>query len=197
MNKLILALVLCWLLPLTATAETISSGGFEYSIEATPNWVKATDVPQNAPDESLGLTFELFSSQLRLVENEHRFYRRTVHTVRSEQGLQEGAKLSLYFVPDFQQLYIHNIRLIRDGKSENILDRANIRLIQEESELNMGIISGQVMALILLPDVRVGDRIDYDYSVEGTNSIYGEKRFFEFHYDFNGATGFVSCVCTK
>lgn len=163
-----------------AQSSTVASGGFEYTLEPTPSWVESVAVPSETPNDSLALTIELFSSQMYLVGDQHRYYRRTVQTIRSEQALSDGARLSLYFIPDFQELFIHNVHIIRDGERLDVMDKVNIRLVQQESELNMGIITGEVMALILIPDARVGDQVEYDYSVEGTNSIYGEERFTTF-----------------
>ncbi|MDM7862203.1 DUF3857 domain-containing protein [Alteromonas sp. ASW11-36] len=178
--KRLITLVSCLFTVLHVHAETIASGGFEYTLEPTPEWVEPVSVPTETPDDSLALTIELFSSQMYLVGEQHRYYRRTVQTIRSEQALSDAARLSLYFVPDFQQLFIHKVHIIRDGERLDVMDKVNIRLVQQESELNMGIITGEVMALILIPDARVGDQVEYAYSVEGTNTIYGDKRFTNF-----------------
>jgi hypothetical protein len=158
-------------------AEVIESNSFQYEIAPTPAWVDMRSKRSYEVDAGFGINYQLLDSQFLVQGDTRQSYRRTVHTISSEQGLQDGARLEVSFSPDFQSLIFHDITITRNGKTQSIINTADIRLIQPESELNMGLITGQVTALVLLSDVRVGDQIDYSFTIDGVNTIFGDKAF--------------------
>ncbi|MFQ3248202.1 MAG: transglutaminase-like putative cysteine protease [Glaciecola sp.] len=158
-------------------AQVVESNSFQYEVVPVPDWIKSRDKRTYKQNADFGMNFHLLDSQYLIQGERREAYRRTVHSISSEQGLQDGAKLEISFNPDFQKLRFHRITRTRNGKEVDILDTKNIRLIQPESDLNMGLITGLVTAIVLLPDVRVGDQIDYSYSINGVNSIFGDKAF--------------------
>lgn len=161
----------------SASAQVIESNSFQYEIDETPAWVEVRPKRSYEVDAGFGINYQLLDSQFLVQGDVRQSYRRTVHTISSEQGLQDGARLEVSFSPDFQNLIFHDITLTRNGQEQSIIQSADIRLIQPESELNMGLITGQVTALVLLSDVRVGDQIDYSFTIDGVNTIFGDKAF--------------------
>lgn len=63
---------------------------------------------------------------------------------------------------------------MRGEESRDALRRESIKLIQEEEDLSAQIYNGRITALLVLEDVRPGDVIDYDYSLSGSNPVFGE-----------------------
>ena len=176
----VLALALCAYSPVSH-AQVVESNSFQYEVSATPEWISQREKRTYKQSPEFGMNYHLLDSQHLIQGDVRQAYRRTIHSITSEQGLQEGAKLEISFSPDFQKLKFHAITRTRKGKDSDILDAKNIRLIQPESDLNMGLITGLVTAIVLLPDVRVGDQIDYSYTIEGANSIFGRKAFIGFN----------------
>lgn len=162
---------------LPSEAQVVESNSFKYEISDIPEWVQSREKRSYTQTKEFGISYHLLDSQYLVRDKQRLSYRRTIHSITSEQGLQDGAKLEISFNPDFQKLQFHQIIRTRNGVDLNILDPKNIRLIQPESELNMGLITGLVTAIVLLPDVRVGDQIDYSFTIDGVNSIFGDKAF--------------------
>jgi len=77
------------------------------------------------------------------------------------------------FEPTYQQLVIHYIRILRGKEAINALREREISLIQQETELSERLYNGTLTALSILSDVRVGDIIEYAYSVNGSNPVMG------------------------
>lgn len=162
-------------------AKVVESNSFQYEVSDVPSWVQSREKRSYQQIPEFGMNYHLLDSQHLIQGDNRQAYRRTIHSISSEQGLQDGAKLEISFNPDFQKLRFHRIVRTREGQERDILDPQNIRLIQPESDLNMGLITGLVTAIVLLPDVRVGDQIDYSYTIEGVNSIFGNKAFAGFN----------------
>ncbi|UUZ48403.1 DUF3857 domain-containing protein [Massilia sp. B-10] len=81
------------------------------------------------------------------------------------------------FQPEYQQLQLHTLRVLRDGAVIDKLASADIRFLQRETSLDQGIYSGSVTAAIVTEDVRVGDTLEMEYSIIGQNPVFGGKFF--------------------
>ena len=83
-----------------------------------------------------------------------------------------ASKISLDFDPSYQHMVIHDVSIHRGTNILNCLQPEKIKVIQQERDLDMNIYNGEVSAVIFLEDVRVGDRIEYSYTVRGSNPIF-------------------------
>jgi hypothetical protein len=115
----------------------------------------------------------LVERQINAMENET-----FVHNVRqilSLEGVQNGGNLAIDFNPAYQSLTFHWIRIWRGTNFFDRLDLDKIRIIQPERGLDEYIFGGDQTAMLALEDVRVGDIIDYAYSIRGANPVFGGK----------------------
>jgi len=90
-------------------------------------------------------------------------------------ALESVSQLRLDFDPSFERLAIHHIHIIRDGRTIDALKPKEVKLIQEETELDQQLFNGTQSAVVFLNDVRAGDVIDYAYTVTGDNPILGGR----------------------
>jgi transglutaminase-like putative cysteine protease len=67
---------------------------------------------------------------------------------------------------------IHYIRIRRGSQTLDALNPQEIKVIQKESELDQQLYNGTLSAIVFVNDVRVGDIIEYAYSVIGLNPIF-------------------------
>jgi hypothetical protein len=100
-------------------------------------------------------------------------FERNVVLMRNETGVQDSGNLSFSFDPSYQQLILHRVQIHRGGRSLDRLDKAKIKIIQPESELNEHLLNGRLTALLLVEDLRVGDVLEYAFSRRGANPIFG------------------------
>jgi hypothetical protein len=172
MPRIVFALC-CLLAPLALAAAP------SFGVKAPPAWVRplevaVTDGGARGEAES-GVAHLLVDRQYRVGAGRTERYTRRIKRVTSAAGLEEIAEIQLDFEPSFQELVIHHIRVVRGGRVIDALRPRDIRLIQKEEELNSRLYNGELTALAFLDDVRVGDVIDYAYSVNGDNPVLGGR----------------------
>ena len=98
-----------------------------------------------------------------------------VKQITSYAGEQDGAQISLDFDPEYESLQLHWVRIWRGTNFLNRLDRDKIKIIQQERDLEQHELNGQYSAILVLEDVRVGDVIDYAFTVQGENPVFGGR----------------------
>jgi transglutaminase-like putative cysteine protease len=97
----------------------------------------------------------------------------SVRQILTTAGVQKGATLTIDFNPAYQSLTWHWARIWRGAEHLERLDTNEVRIVQPERDVDQYILDGRKSAILVLDDVRVGDIIDYSYSLTGTNPVFG------------------------
>lgn len=152
----------------------------QYSISQSnvPAWVTPYEYNSKFADTtetSDGYAYLLISKQSNVETKE--YYSEFVTKVTSEKGLSEVSSINEYFDPSYQQLTFHKLNIIRDGKKINKLSPAKFDVIRREDQLERAVYDKGVNAIYNLPDVRVGDIIEYSLTRKGFNPIFKDHRF--------------------
>jgi len=150
-----------------------------FTVKPPPTWVKKV-VPNVDP---VGTTSSNGSSSTRILDDEQtrvsantveRFYH-YYQRVDSTAGLGDLSQLRFYFEPSYQQLSIHFIRILRGHSVIDALKPSEIKTIQEEEELDQQLYNGTLAAVVFVNDLRVGDVIEYSYTITGENPVLGGR----------------------
>jgi lipoprotein NlpI/transglutaminase-like putative cysteine protease len=153
--------------------KEIQVGANSFSLsDPVPSWVDPVAVPDGNKAERL--VVRLSDTQFLANETQVVYVHRAL-MVNDAASLSAAGQLSLSFVPEYQRLHLHAVRVLRD---QAVLDRTSsstIRFQQRETGLERGMYSGEVTASVLVSDLRVGDTLEYSYSVEGQNPVFGGK----------------------
>jgi len=177
-----LALFLCWSILVPAQAQTnsenpplkeveIASNAFSLG-DPVPSWVDPVAIPQVTAN--LPVVIRLADTQLLVASIPVNHSHRAV-LVNDAASLSAVGQIAIAFVPQYQHVQLHAIRILR---GQEVLDRttsSTIRFLQRETGLEAGVYSGVVTASILVNDLRVGDTLDFAYSIYGQNPVFGEK----------------------
>ena len=137
--------------------------------DVMPPWAELVEMPP--PDPTLALQVRLADTQYRIGESTQTFVRRAL-TVNSAAALSSAGQLEIRFIPQYQNVALHAVRVHRGA---NVLDRrsdAAIRYLQRERDLERGVYSGEVTASILVNDLRVGDTLELAYTITGQNPVF-------------------------
>ena len=145
----------------------------DFTIEPVPNWTSSIELKEyNNPLEKeaiSGVFCLLFDVEINSGTRE-----RFIHIANkfvSSSGVEANSRLSFSFDPAYQQLILHKIVIHRGNEVLDQLDPSKIRVIQQEKDLDRLIYNGAKMAFLFLEDVRVGDWVEYAYTIRGRNPI--------------------------
>lgn len=161
-----------------ARAEVVDhrSGEFSYGIGPEPEFVVPRAIPDAWPVDAPGALDGRWRYWLYDKQADRRSGRDAVYTAHAYEPLStallgEAGRFSVNFSPGHQALRIHRVRIRRDGAWFDRLDPSNISLARRESGFERDLADGEVTALVVLEDVRVGDVVQVAYTIEGANPI--------------------------
>jgi lipoprotein NlpI/transglutaminase-like putative cysteine protease len=149
---------------------------FRFEVAPAPDWV--SPVPEDASPavDKAPLHYRVMDTQVKLGPQGASHYEHLVRVVNDASGLGQAAQIEVMFDPSYQRLTLHHVDVVRNGQRLSRLDRNKVQLLQRETQLERRMYDGRVTASLVLDDVRVGDQIDYAYSVDGSNPVF-ENRF--------------------
>lgn len=155
--------------------------GFEVEVSPVPVWVKdiQLDTKKIADSSTGNVKYHLYDRQSNASSKPHHFYR-FVKEANNTSALESVSKLKVNFNPAFQQLLVHSADVYRSGKLIYTLNKNDIKIFSDESDLKNEMLTGRAQALILLPSTQVGDVVDIKYSILGTNPIFGDRNAYTF-----------------
>ena len=174
-----LALCIC-LLPSTATAQNmqeitnevqIATGAFSLA-DPIPAWVEPIAIPEASQIQSVVL--RLADIQY-LVDGTPIAYVRRALMINDAASLSSAGQIAIPFVPQYHKLKLHVVRVHRKGESLDRTASSTVRFLQRETGLEQGVYSGEVTASVLVSDLRVGDTLEFAYSLHGDNPVFGGR----------------------
>jgi transglutaminase-like putative cysteine protease len=145
-----------------------------FVVGAPAGWVEALaapDVPRSSEGDSDGTRYLLFDQQIRAGAGEPQAYYHTVWRVETTAGLQEASEIEVSFEPSFERLVLHHARVVRGGRPVWSFSPADVRIAHAEEDLEARLYSDELTATIFVKGLRVGDSVDYAYTVEGANPV--------------------------
>lgn len=149
----------------------------EINKAAYPDWVEPQNLPKtdNISYDKIqnGVHYLLVDTQV-IVNPEQApqyFYHYADHIV-NQAGVEGNSQINLSYDPAYQKLVLHSLRIIRNSEVIDKIDSARMSLIQREEDMDELIYNGRTTLNMILDDVRIGDTIEYSYSIIGMNPVY-------------------------
>ncbi|MGF1449386.1 MAG: DUF3857 domain-containing protein [Opitutales bacterium] len=164
--------------PETSAREAAQTGSVNPASRATkgpaPAWVEILPVPLDAdidPDElEGGEAFLLVNSQEK-PDAQTAFYH-YAKTFVTRAGVQDGSDLSFNFDPTYQTFTFNLLRLHRDGQTRDLLPGHRLQFYKVEDGREREMFDGRYAVTVVLEDIRVGDTIEYAFTIQGYNPVY-------------------------
>ena len=156
---------------------TFAATQYAVDIEPVPAWVKTVEMatPDSIPVDDIdsGNYYLLLDNQVKVDEDNPQVrFTRLQQLVVNQRGLEHNSQIEVDFDPLYESLTFHSISIIRDTQIIDKLTDSEISLLKQEGRIEQGLYDGRLTANIILADLRIGDVIDYSYSITGANPIY-------------------------
>jgi transglutaminase-like putative cysteine protease len=152
------------------------AGDAGVTLSEPPSWVEPTRVDTGRPlreqDAVSGLHVLLSEEQVRVSPEVTERFVRQVRRVASSRGVETGSKLEVKFSNTHDRLRLHGVWRTRDGVRTQLLRAEDVKVIQQEERLDMGIYSDERTALAFLQDVRAGDLLEESWTVEEDHPLF-------------------------
>ncbi|TPE45573.1 DUF3857 domain-containing protein [Pontibacter mangrovi] len=181
-NKLNRALKLLLLVVCSLWQSTVIAAPNGVSVTPEPAWVQKlplrTATAITANDVNGGFHYLLLSLQHEVAREE--VYRQYTYKLLTEEGVQNSSEIRLSFDPHFEQLQLHKVQVWRNGKLIDKLNLSKVKVIQREAGMDAGIYDESLTAILVLDDIRVGDVVNYAYTIKGRNPVFKGKFFTSF-----------------
>ena len=150
--------------------------------EPVPSWIRERAIPEATKARldraQNGIAYLLTDEQYLTRAGGHDSWFRFSTKVTNRSGLEAAGQISVTYDPSFESVGVNFIHLIRDGKIIDLTNGAQFRVVEHEGELEDGIVSGTLKAITNLPDVRVGDIIDYATTTHTRTSLWPGYAFY-------------------
>lgn len=141
-----------------------------------PVWVKTLDRP--APSEDAG-GFNAGSEYLLVDDQNHptsdTFYTRRAIRFVSIRGVEDQSTLTWTLDPDYERLILHDLKLIRGDEILDLRNSVRFRYSTSAQDDDRNSYGNRVEARILVPGARVGDILDYAFTIRGSNPVGGDN----------------------
>jgi len=142
-----------------------------------PAWVDelALELSETQEPSANGRQVLLWDTQVRCTAQGDERYVRFAQRITNAGGLAAAAQLTVEFDPTFQTVTVHNVVLHRGPTLIPSLDLGSVKVMQREPRLEQQIYDGRRTAVLFVPDVRVGDVLEWDFSTKGRDPLLGGR----------------------
>lgn len=109
-------------------------------------------------------------------------YHRYSYKFLNNEGIQQNADIAVTFDPTYETLIFHDVTIHRGDEVINKLPKS-IKTIQHEESMDRFLYDESITAIINLPDIRLGDILEYSYTIKGFNPAFEGNVMEEFYLD--------------
>ena len=141
-----------------------------------PDWVRPVEPHlSNTPNDAAApLRIERLETQVRFFGTHSATFQTTAVRPLSPMGLQGASNLVISWNPAFQTPTVHSVEIVRNGQRINALESADFTVLRREQGFETALaITGALTGVMSVPDVRVGDVVEFRYSLESRIDALG------------------------
>ncbi|MEL7445712.1 MAG: DUF3857 domain-containing protein [Pseudomonadota bacterium] len=155
-----------WSSPAFAGDEVVYAGA--------PDWIEPVDLA--AIDRDPVNEVIVRDRQIRIETGRLWEYSDTVYSVSNLQELSSVGTLTAQWMPDKGDLIVHEVSILRDGETINVLEQGEeMEILRRERMLEMRILDGSLTATMAVPGLQVGDQLRMRYSVTTSDQALGDE----------------------
>jgi transglutaminase-like putative cysteine protease len=144
----------------------------DYGIQAPASWIETIVFaqPSDVPEEAVtyGTHYLLQDIQIKVEAEAILYFHHSAERMINHKGIEDMPSIEIDHHPANEKIILHSVKIYRNNKIINQLYPKNIKVLQREERLEKNLYSGRKSLHIFLEDVRVGDVIDYSYTIVDT-----------------------------
>lgn len=152
------------------------------------SWVDVAPLPP-APDlsDAPAVQTVLDDNQSRLGPDGDAYYNRRAWKILKPEGLRRFTSMSISWEPEKETLVVHHLRIVRAGETIDLLGKGQKMLVlRREQNLERAQLDGRMSASQQLEDIRVGDIIDWSYTLTRKDPILAGRSYDQEGLSFTG-----------
>jgi outer membrane protein OmpA-like peptidoglycan-associated protein len=141
------------------------------SVTPIPDWVAPAplDLSPFEMDGSEREQWLLLDWQLHYRDGRRVLYHHRATRPNTIEATSRHAAVQIPFDPAYAKVELHMLKVHRDGEVRDLLDLSEMDIYRFETDRDRLIYNGELELSHLLPDIRVGDVIEYAFSRVGSN----------------------------
>ena len=165
------AAIICALFPSAAAAQD-----GEVAIGPAPTWAALSDALP-VPEGQTGI---LFVRRQDLEVNLDAKGQSTFVAARTkllQSGALELGNVVISWNPAAGAPVVHAVKVHRDGVERDVLAETKFEILRREEQLETSMLSGELTAILRVPDLRVGDELELAYTLREEDPVFGPDSF--------------------
>lgn len=155
---------------------TISVVHRQLAHEPPPTWADTPPFTRPsgpwAGEAEGGARFWLVDDQVRVGAGPTETLVRRATQVVNPDGLNTAASVELVFDPTCERAVVHFVRVIRGDEVRELPTDEAFEIFRRERDLERAKLDGRLTAHMVIPDLRVGDVVDYCFTIIGENPAH-------------------------
>lgn len=141
-----------------------------------PEWATVSE-PLAVPDDATGLVFIRRQDTLIHLDSKGQWtYLGQTFKLLHPQALQLG-NVTLEWNPAVGSPVVHRLQIHRDGQSIDVLENAKFEVLRREDQLEQAMLDGKLTAILKVPDLRVGDELEFAATTPSEDPTLRERSF--------------------
>lgn len=167
--------LLATMLQAAAAAAATPAGEVAYAPPAA--WVRPPPAPTDAatPPEA-PFRFIYNDQQVRLGEDGEELFAAFRVRILKPEALALG-QVGVVWSPSGGNATVHWLRIVRDGETIDVLKDQKLQVLQREGRLEQNALDGQLTAALQTPGLRVGDELEFAFTIRHRDPTVGEHLF--------------------
>ena len=154
-----------------------------------PTWISPPPVQAgDKPPEGAAVQVLYVDTQTRLGSDGDEFYRAYRLKILKPEALALG-NISAMWSPSADDIRIHRLKIIRDGREIDVLAGSKFKVLQREDNLEASVLSGDLTATLQTPGLQVGDELEFAATVKRRDPTLGDRSQGDMQLPTIGALG--------
>jgi transglutaminase-like putative cysteine protease len=141
-------------------------------------WVQPAPIPA-APDDGQpppAVQMLLDDNQAFADAQGITYYNRRVVRIAKPEGLAGSGSRSMTWDPAREKLTLHGLTIVRNGQTIDLLKGGkDVLVLRREKNMERAMLDGRMTASIQLNDLQVGDVVDWSYSLQHSEPLFGGR----------------------